>query len=128
MREPAFSLHVAPAPFEAVVRVEGASDGTAGPVLRRCLDELVDVGTTVIVVDLAACQALDESDVGALVAASQWLNGRGRNLVVADPQPSVQDLFRATEADRVLAVRRGPRRRQRPRREPPGAIRVDGAA
>jgi anti-anti-sigma factor len=90
--------------FETVVLVEGAAETATEPELRRCLAEAVAVGVPTVVVELSACEALDEAHVGALVTAHAQLRRSGRRLVLANPGDAVTAVLAATSADRVLPV------------------------
>lgn len=73
--------------------------------LKELLNDLVDKGTTRIVVDMAETTFLDSSGLGALIGGLKSARQAGGDLRIARPTPAVQTVFELTNLDRVLRAR-----------------------
>lgn len=91
-----------PGPWRVLV-VTGPLDAAGAGGLRQQL--LRDVpGQTRLVLDLTGVERIDSTGLGVLVGAVKRLRGRGGELRLAAPSPSVSRILRITALDRVLAV------------------------
>jgi anti-sigma B factor antagonist len=93
---------------EVVLALAGEFDLDSGPELTRVLGELRDRRARSIVVDLAATSFVDASTLGQFVAALEWLDPGGGELVFASPRPQVRRILALTKLDsrfRVFASR-----------------------
>jgi anti-sigma B factor antagonist len=88
-----------------VVVPQGRLNMVSARRLREVLSELVDGGTTRIVVDLGATTFLDSSGLGALIAGLKSARQAGGDLQVARPNAEVMSVFELTNLDKVLRPR-----------------------
>lgn len=86
----------------AVVAPGGRLNMVAAPQLRRLLHELVDSGTTRIVVDLAGTDFIDSSGVGALISGLKAARLAGGDLRITAPTVQVRTVLDLTKLNRVL--------------------------
>lgn len=88
-----------------VVTPRGRLNMVSARRLKELLTELVDTGTTRIVVDMAQTTFLDSSGLGALIAGLKSARQAGGDLRIARPTPSVLTVFELTNLDKVLRAR-----------------------
>lgn len=88
-----------------VVTPKGRLNMVSARRLKELLTELVDAGTTRIVVDMAQTTFLDSSGLGALIAGLKSARQAGGDLRIARPTPSVLTVFELTNLDKVLRAR-----------------------
>jgi anti-sigma B factor antagonist len=88
-----------------VVVPQGRLNMVSARRLREVLTELVEGGTTRIVVDLVDTTFLDSSGLGALIAGLKSARQAGGDLQVARPTPEVHSVFELTNLDKVLRAR-----------------------
>ena len=88
-----------------VVTPRGRLNMVSARRLKDLLAELVDAGTTKIVVDMGETTFLDSSGLGALIAGLKSARQAGGDLRVARPTPAVHSVFEMTNLDRVLRAR-----------------------
>jgi anti-sigma B factor antagonist len=88
-----------------VVVPQGRLNMVSARRLREVLSELVDGGTTRIVVDLGETTFLDSSGLGALIAGLKSARQAGGDLQVARPTAEVMSVFELTNLDKVLRPR-----------------------
>jgi anti-anti-sigma factor len=91
-----------PAAGAAVVRPVGRLDLASGPALRRCLQDAIDGGCRLLVVDLAETLSADSTGLGALFAGWNAVRRAGGELRLARPGPAVRFVLERTTLDRVL--------------------------
>lgn len=88
-----------------VVTPEGRLNMVSARRLKEILSELVDNGTSKIVVDLGETTFLDSSGLGALIGGLKSARQAGGDLRIARVSPSVMTVFELTNLDRVLRAR-----------------------
>lgn len=88
-----------------VVTPRGRLNMVSARRLKEILTELVDGGTTRIVVDMAETTFLDSSGLGALIAGLKSARQAGGDLRIARPTPAVVSVFKLTNLDKVLRAR-----------------------
>ena len=88
-----------------VVTARGRLTMASARQLRELLTELVQGGTTRIVVDMAETEFLDSSGLGALIAGLKTARQAGGDLRIARPTPAVVTVFELTNLDKVLRAR-----------------------
>jgi anti-sigma B factor antagonist len=88
-----------------IVTPKGRLNMVSARRLKEILSELVDEGTTRIVVDMAETTFLDSSGLGALIAGLKSARQAGGDLRIARPTPSVTTVFTLTNLDKVLRAR-----------------------
>ncbi len=86
----------------AVVRPAGRLNMVAAPRLRELLRDVVDGGTTRVVVDLSATDFIDSSGLGALIAGLKAARQAGGDLRIAQPTEQVETVLALTNLNRVL--------------------------
>ena len=85
-----------------VIRPEGRLNMVAAPLLREQLRELVENGSTRLVVDLGAIDFIDSSGLGALISGLKSARQAGGDLRIAAPTDQVQNVLTLTNLNRVL--------------------------
>jgi anti-sigma B factor antagonist len=88
-----------------VVTPKGRLNMVSAKQLRSAVTELVDAGTTRVVVDLAETTFLDSSGLGALVAGLKSARQAGGDLRIARPTQQVVTVLGLTNMDKVLRPR-----------------------
>ncbi|MDF3307041.1 STAS domain-containing protein [Rhodococcus sp. T2V] len=86
----------------AVVRPAGRLNMVAAPRLRELVRDLVDGGTTRVVVDLSATDFIDSSGLGALISGLKAARQAGGDLRIAQPTEQVETVLALTNLNRVL--------------------------
>ena len=86
----------------AVIRLKGRLTMVVAPRLRTLVTETVQQGRIRVVVDLTACEFIDSSGLGALVAGLKTARQAGGDLRIACLAPQVATVLRLTNLDRVL--------------------------
>jgi anti-sigma B factor antagonist len=87
-----------------VVSGAGEIDITTAPQLRDQLSELIDGGSTRIVIDLNRVGFLDSTALGVMVGAHKRLREAGHGLVLACTQPSILRVLDVTGLSSVFAL------------------------
>lgn len=88
-----------------VVQPTGRLNMVAAPRLREQLRDLVENGSHRLVVDLSTTEFIDSSGLGALVSGLKAARQAGGDLRIARPTPTVLNVFKLTNLDRVLRPR-----------------------
>jgi anti-anti-sigma factor len=87
------------------VVVAGELDQATLPELQRALDEVIDVGSGDLLIDLSDCSFIDSSGLAALVSARERMAAAGpRALAVCCGSPQVQRLLEITGLDKAMGV------------------------
>jgi anti-sigma B factor antagonist len=87
-----------------VLSVKGEVDVYSAPTLSENLNQLLDEGSTTVVVDLTEVAFLDSTGLGALIAARSAADKAGGGLSVVCTQDRVLKLFTITGLDGVFAI------------------------
>lgn len=87
-----------------VVRVVGTLDLATAPAMQACLQEAIDGGARVIVLDLDGVGLIDSSALGALVAVHKELRQHEGRLCLAAVRPLVRRVFELTSVDRLVRI------------------------
>jgi len=88
-----------------VVTPEGRLNMVSARRLKEILSELVQAGTTRIVVDMGETTFMDSSGLGALIGGLKSARQAGGDLRIARVSPAVMTVFELTNLDRVLRAR-----------------------
>ncbi len=88
----------------AVVSVTGDADLHSAPELRDRLGELVDEGTTRVVVDLTETTFVDSMTLGVLLGSMKRLGTAGGRLELVVSRPDIRRIFEITMLDRVFEL------------------------
>ncbi|TFV55447.1 anti-sigma factor antagonist [Mycobacterium sp. PS03-16] len=85
-----------------VIRPDGRLNMVAAPALRKQLHDLVEGGSTRVVVDLSATEFIDSSGLGALISGLKIARQAGGDLRIAAPSRQVVTVLELTNLNRVL--------------------------
>jgi anti-sigma B factor antagonist len=88
-----------------VVTPRGRLNMVSARRMKELLSELVEAGTTRLVVDMAETTFLDSSGLGALISGLKSARQAGGDLRIARPTPAVTAVFSLTNMDKVLRPR-----------------------
>jgi anti-anti-sigma factor len=110
--EAAVSAHLLHADVESeafgdavvLVRARGVLDAFSAPALAAELDRAAGTDVRFLVLDLAEATLIDSSGLGAILAASMRLRGRGGSLALVAGTRDVMRGFELTGIDRVLKI------------------------
>lgn len=83
---------------------DGRLNATVAARIRQALEDLVEAGSTRIVVDMAAVEAIDSSGLGALISGLKAARRAGGDLRLVSPAEQVIAVLEMTNLHRVLAV------------------------
>jgi anti-sigma B factor antagonist len=86
----------------AVVRVDTRLTMVNAAELRSAVDQALDAGRTTVVVDLAGCEFMDSSGLGAIIGGLKVARQAGGDLRIARLTPQVRTVLELTNLDRVL--------------------------
>jgi anti-sigma B factor antagonist len=86
----------------AVIRPTGRLTMVVTPQLRTLITKTVQSGRSRIVVDLSACEFVDSSGLGALIAGLKTARQAGGDLRIAGIAPQVATVLQLTNLDKVL--------------------------
>lgn len=89
--------------FTVAVVGEARMDAAVAPELKHQIAQLLEDGSTRIVLDLSAVTFMDSSSLGALVSLLKMVGNRG-DLIIAGAKGIVADLFKLTRMDRVFRM------------------------
>ncbi|MGY1602586.1 STAS domain-containing protein [Geodermatophilus sp. SYSU D00815] len=92
---PLLNVALVPAPDQVVVRLTGDADLSTVPLLADALGQAAGIGTTHLVVDVAAARFWDSSALRALARISAELVGAGRTCRVVGAGAATRRLVRA---------------------------------
>jgi anti-sigma B factor antagonist len=87
-----------------VLEIGGDLDIAVSGLLAHELDELLDLGTARVAVDLSGVQFMDSSALSALVQAHERGRERTQQLVLLRPSPACAEVLNITGLDRVFGV------------------------
>jgi anti-sigma B factor antagonist len=121
-----------------VVAVRGELDLHTVPELKRTLDQIAEVDSPYVIVDLTHAALVDSTSLGALLETARGLRANGGELVVSCRERSIRKVFAVTGVDRLIpmhasleeAVQQALERRLdlTPASTPPAAIETDTSA
>jgi anti-sigma B factor antagonist len=87
-----------------VLEVGGEVDVYTAPKLRERLTDLLEAGTTALVVDLGKVEFLDSTGLGVLVGAMKRARAAGASFGLVCNRDSLIKIFRITALDQVLPL------------------------
>jgi anti-sigma B factor antagonist len=87
-----------------VVAASGEIDVATAPALRDRLAELVEDGTTRLVIDLEDVDFIDSTGLGVLVGGLRRARGEGGDLRLVCTNPRILKVFEATGLHDVFAI------------------------
>lgn len=87
-----------------IIQLSGILDGTRIQELRDCVDEGLEQGAKIILIDLKEVTFMDSSGLGALVTSLKTVRAVGGKLCVCSVNEQVKILFDLTSMDRVFEI------------------------
>ena len=88
----------------ATVVLTGRLDATNAQTLKESLEQLIDGGTTHLVIDLAHVPFIDSAGLAALVSTLKATRRIGGNVLLSGVQPQARTVFSLTMLDQVFAI------------------------
>ena len=88
----------------AVVALHGEADLHTAPILRDGLEEAIETGRRVVVVDLTGVSFVDSMMLSVLLGATRQTRERGMEVRIVVDDPNVRRIFELTLLDRVLEL------------------------
>ncbi|NEP89452.1 MAG: STAS domain-containing protein [Okeania sp. SIO2C2] len=86
------------------IQPNGILDGTKATEFRQEINEQVEAGADIILIDFKDVTFMDSSGLGALVLALKTVRAAGGQLVVCSINEQVRILFELTSMDRVFDI------------------------
>lgn len=99
-----FELQVGEQAGRAVLTVAGDLDVQSAPQLRDRISELLDAGSTELVVDLRPAEFIDSSGLSAMVAGLKEVKEHGGDMAVVCPQGKIRRVIEIVALDQVFAL------------------------
>jgi len=88
----------------AVITVTaGRLDANIAPDLKKVVGEIIDDGTSRIMLDLAAVEFMDSSGLGAVISSFK-LTGQKGEFVICNMNEAVREIFTLTHMDRLFEI------------------------
>ena len=91
-------------PTIKVIAPEGILDGTRATNFRSQIDQSVNEGVEIILVDFSDVTFMDSSGLGALVLALKTIRGAGLRMFLCSINEQIKMLFELTSMDRVFEI------------------------
>jgi anti-sigma B factor antagonist len=88
----------------ATVALAGRLDASNAQTLKESLEQLIDGGTTQLVVDLTQVPFVDSAGLAALVSTLKAIRRVGGNVLLSGVQPQARTVFSLTMLDQVFAI------------------------
>ncbi|HZG40467.1 MAG TPA: STAS domain-containing protein [Nodosilinea sp.] len=87
-----------------VIEPAGILDSTKAETFRQSVEELLQNGAEIILVDLKDITFIDSSGLGTLVVLLKKIRGLNRTLCICSANDQVRMLFELTSMDRVFEI------------------------
>jgi anti-anti-sigma factor len=87
-----------------VIEPSGILDGTKAQEFRQKINESIEGGATVILVDFQDVTFMDSSGLGALVLCLKTVRAAGAKLFLCSINEQIRMLFELTSMDRVFEI------------------------
>jgi len=88
----------------SVLELNGDIDVSSAPTLQAVLQQLMDDGRQLVVLDLGAVPFMDSSGLGVLVAAHRRLTAAGGQIALASATPALRKVFELTRTNRLFKL------------------------
>jgi anti-anti-sigma factor len=85
-----------------VIQPSGILDGASANQLRRDINDIVEKGTEIILVDFQDITFMNSTGLGAMVATLRAVRSAGSQLFICSLNEQVQMIFQLTKMDRVF--------------------------
>lgn len=88
----------------AVITVQvGRLDAKIAPQLKQAVADVIEGGTSRIMLDLASVKFMDSSGLGAVISSFK-LTGQKGDFVICNINDAVQEIFALTHMDRLFEI------------------------
>ncbi|BAY62763.1 anti-sigma-factor antagonist [Calothrix brevissima NIES-22] len=87
-----------------IIKLKGIINSATSQDLRQRLNELIEKGAKIVLVDFQDVTFMDSSGLGALVLAFKTLRAANRQLVLCSINEQVRILFELTSMDKVFDI------------------------
>ena len=87
-----------------VVRASGRLTQSSAPGLRDALSRLIQIGRTLLVLDLTDVDSIDSAVLGSMISGVKLARQADGDLRIVGPSPHVAEVLRLTQMGRVLKV------------------------
>jgi anti-sigma B factor antagonist len=87
-----------------VVTVAGEVDVASAPMLRNRLEEAIERGTPLLVVDLSTVTFIDSTGLGVLIGASKRIDHSGSTMRLVVSEPRILKLFEITGLTDLFSI------------------------
>lgn len=91
-------------PDVKVVQPTGLLDGSKANQVRREINDCLEAGAEIVLLDLKDVTFIDSSGLGSLVSALKTVRSSGAKLFICSISDQVRILFELTSMDRVFKV------------------------
>jgi len=88
----------------SVLELNGDIDVSSAPTLQAALQQLMDDGKRLVVLDLEAVPFMDSSGLGVLVAAHRRLTAAGGQIALANAALTLRKVFQLTRTNRLFKL------------------------
>jgi anti-sigma B factor antagonist len=85
-----------------VIQPSGILDGASANQLRRDINDVVENGANIVLVDFQDITFMNSTGLGALVATLRSVRSAGSELFICSLNEQVQMIFQLTKMDRVF--------------------------
>lgn len=87
-----------------ILELKGDLDVSSAPTLQAALQQLMDDGKLLVVLDLEVVPFMDSSGLGVLVAAHRRLTASGGQIALANATVALQKVFQLTRTNRLFKL------------------------
>lgn len=87
-----------------VIQPTGILDSTQAPDLHKAINQAIEEGTQIVLIDLKDVTFVDSSGLGALVVALKSVRSNDGQLYICSINEQVRILFELTSMDQVFKV------------------------
>jgi anti-sigma B factor antagonist len=87
-----------------VLACKGRMDAQVSGLLKDRIQELLDTGTTRLIVDMEGLEFLDSSGLGALVSCLRRIKEKKGEIKLAGLRPEVRSIFDITRVSRLFHI------------------------
>ena len=86
-----------------VVVTAGRLDASIAPDLKKAVNDVIESGTSRIMLDLQSVQFMDSSGLGAVISSFK-LTGQKGEFVICNMNEAVKEIFTLTHMDRLFQI------------------------
>ena len=91
-------------PVVKLVQPTGILDGTKSGQFRKDINDQVEAGADIVLIDFKDVTFMDSSGLGALVLALKTVRAAGSQLILCSINEQIKILFELTSMDRVFEI------------------------